>query len=431
MRTYLHIILLLIAGGTILPQHTTFAQTEGGKKKEINWSVNIKKKKDSLDMTFLNLGLLTNLEEQRGVGINVISSVVRRDMKGMQLAGIMSFSGKNAKGLQIGGLANIAKHNASGVMLSGLMNATNGDAEGMQMAGIVNVTGHQYNGLAIGGLMNVSAEEMNGLQLSGLLNASGGKLRGGQIALLSNVGMSVKGVQVSAVSNIAGKEVSGLQLSSVANIALNSDKALQITSLTNICLGNMKGVQFSLGNYAENVKGCQIGLFNLSTGKVNGWQIGVVNHSKDTTAHKIGLINICPRTRIQPLIFVGNTSKINLGVRFKNRRTYNIIGIGSHYLDLNDKFSGCLYYRTGLYFPVSKRFEVSGDLGYFHIENFENENAEIPERMYSIQARLNVEYKPLRKLGVFASGGYAMTRYYKKNKFFEKEPIVEVGIALF
>ena len=83
-------------------------------------------------------------------------------------------------------------------------------------------------------------------------------------------------------------------------------------------------------------------------GNVKGIQIGIINHSKDTTAHKLGLVNITPKTRIQMMLFAGNTSKLNAAVRFKNRRSYTMLGIGTHYLDLNDKFSGCVFYRTGL-----------------------------------------------------------------------------------
>ena len=87
--------------------------------------------------------------------------------------------------------------------------------------------------------------------------------------------------------------------------------------------------------------------------------------------------------------------------------------------------------RAGLHYPIAGNLEISGDLGYFHIENFENEDAETPERMYSLQARVNLEYKIRPKFSIFASGGYGMTRYYDKNKFYEKKPIIEIGVVLF
>ena len=241
------------------------------------------------------------------------------------------------------------------------------------------------------------------------------------------------GVQTCAlpICNIAAAKIKGLQLCGAVNIAVETKNALQVSGITNVCQGKLSGIQFAPGNYAGEVSGAQIGLLNLCGGHVKGVQIGIINHSKDTTAHKIGLVNINPKTRIQLMLFGGNTSKMNAAVRFKNRTTYTLLGIGTHYLDLNDKFSGCVFYRAGLHYPIAGNLEISGDLGYFHIENFENEDAETPERMYSLQARVNLEYKIRPKFSIFASGGYGMTRYYDKNKFYEKKPIIEIGVVLF
>ena len=311
------------------------------------------------------------------------------------------------------------------------MNLAGNKAQGVQIAGLANIAGKSQNGVAIGGLMNVSAEKLNGAQVSTLLNISGGEAKGAQVSAIGNVGVNVNGMQFSAISNIAAGEIRGLQLCGTVNIAVKTENALQFSGLTNVCQGKLRGVQFAPGNYAGEVSGAQIGLLNLCGGNVKGIQIGIINHSKDTTAHKLGLVNITPKTRIQMMLFAGNTSKLNAAVRFKNRRSYTMLGIGTHYLDLNDKFSGCVFYRTGLYYPIASKLELSGDLGYFHIENFENEDAETPERMYSLQARINLEYKFKSRISFFASGGYGMTRYYDKNKFYEKKPIFEAGVILF
>ena len=428
IRMIRNFIVLLVA--CLLLPFSLSAKTDTHKRHDINWSINVNRHQDSLKLTLFNLGLISNIQDQRGIGLNVLHGAVHGKMSGVQLAGLLSYAG-TANGLQVGGLANFVKNGTNGLMISGLVNAAGGNSRGMQLSGITNISGERFDGLALSGLMNVSTDVLNGVQLSALLNANGKHLNGAQFSLLSNVGSVIKGVQSSMISNIAADRIKGLQLAGVANIAFNANKAVQISSLTNVCLDNMEGVQFALGNYAENVKGTQIGLLNLSTGKVDGWQIGIVNHSKDTTAHKVGLVNITPKTRIQAMIFGSNTSKINVAVRFKNRQNYSILGIGTHYLDMNDDFSGCLFYRTGLYFPLKKGFEVSGDLGYFHIENFEDENVDAPERMYSVQARVNLSYRLLPKLSIFATTGYAMTRHYKKNKLFENKGIIECGIILF
>ena len=436
------IILLGCCAGLTTP---AIAQKKNKLKKGPNISLNISTQKDSVKTTYLNLGLLTNIYRLQGVGINAISSVVQSDMTGFQVSGLASITGRHASGVQLGGIANVAGANgiqisglgniagntSRGVTIGGLMNLAGDQAQGLQIAGLANIAGKSQNGIAIGGLMNVSADAMDGAQISSILNISGGKAKGAQIAAIGNVGVSVNGMQLSAISNIAAIEMKGLQLCGAVNIAVKTENALQVSGITNVCQGKLRGVQFAPGNYAGEVSGAQIGLLNLCGGHVKGVQIGIINHSKDTTAHKIGLVNINPKTRIQLMLFGGNTSKMNAAVRFKNRTTYTLLGIGTHYLDLNDKFSGCVFYRAGLYYPIAKNLELSGDLGYFHIENFENEDAETPERMYSLQARVNLEYKIKSKFSVFASGGYGMTRYYDQNKFYEKKPIIEVGVILF
>lgn len=440
-----------------------FCSEKNKLKKGPNISLNISARKDSVKTTYLNLGMLTNIRQLKGVGMNAISSVVQNDMTGFQVSGLAGITGRHASGFQLGGIANVAGGNANGMMLSGLMNVTgrkaNGiqlsglgnitgntsrgvtigglinlasnEAQGVQIAGLANIAGQSQKGIAIGGLMNVSGEKLDGAQVSSLLNISGGETQGAQIAAIGNVGVNVKGMQLSAISNIASEEIKGLQLCGVANIAVKTENALQFSGLTNVCQGKLRGVQFAPGNYAGEVSGAQIGLLNMCGGNVKGIQIGIINHSKDTTAHKLGLVNITPKTRIQMMMFAGNTSKLNAAVRFKNRRSYTMLGIGTHYLDLNDKFSGCVFYRAGLYYPIAPKLELSGDLGYFHVENFENENAKTPERMYSLQARINLEYKFKSRISFFASGGYGMTRHYDQNKFYEKKPIFEAGVILF
>ncbi len=274
-------------------------------------------------------------------------------------------------------------------------------------------------------------QQLNGASINAIFNIVRQDMTGAQIGGLANVAHDVKGAQVSAISNMAAGDVTGVQLSVITNTAVSTKKVLQLSGIANICTREMRGIQLAYGNYAGEVHGLQLGLFNMCGGRVRGMQIGLVNYSKDSTAHRLGLVSITPKTRIQMMGFVGNTSKTNLAVRFKNRYTYTLLGIGTHYLDLNDKFSGCLFYRAGAFIPINRKFELSGDLGFFHIENFENENAETPERMYSLQIRVNLEYKLGRKLSLFASGGYGVTRYYDKNKYYERKPIIEAGIILF
>lgn len=437
------IILSLLSGGQSL-----FAQHQ--QKRKPNASINIYTPvNDSLKQSVFNIGFLTNIYQLKGVGINVISSVIKQNAYGVQLSGLANLNGKDMDGLQLSGITNVNSSNISGIMTSGLVNLTGRNANGLSLTGGINITGKGMNGLAFAGLMNISGEnnkgficsglaniagsnntgvalsglmnvnagDLKGTQISSLLNITGNESKGAQIAALGNVSVETIGIQASALSNITASSLTGLQVCAAANIAMKMDKAVQISPLANICLQQMKGAQ--------------IGLLNICAGDVKGVQIGIVNHSKDTSTVKIGLVNVNPKTRIQLLAYGGNTTKLNLAVRFKNKMTYTMLGAGTHYLGLNDKFSGALFYRAGLYWPLLKQLEISGDLGYYHIENFKNKSDNIPQRMYSLQARVNLEYHPLKKFGIFASGGYGITRHYNKNKMFENKPVIEFGIVLF
>ena len=118
-----------------------FAQKKDKLKKGPNISLNISAKKDSVKTTYLNIGLLTNIYQLKGIGINAVSSVVQKDMTGFQISGLASITGRHASGFQLGGIANVAGGNANGIMLSGLMNVAGGKANGIQFSGLGNIAG--------------------------------------------------------------------------------------------------------------------------------------------------------------------------------------------------------------------------------------------------------------------------------------------------
>jgi hypothetical protein len=201
--------------------------------------------------------------------------------------------------------------------------------------------------------------------------------------------------------NIAGNTLYGMQLSGLINIATTVDDGLQVSPL----------------NVAAHGHGVQIGLVNY--------------HGRDFSGVQLGLVNANPDTRVQLMLFGGNRTKLNLGVRFKNRLFYTILGGGTHYLDFSDKFSAAAFYRAGLELPLYRRFYVSGDLGYQHIELFGNKHYGLPARLYALQGRINLEYRVTDGFGLFITGGYGADRYYNRNATHDKGFIVEGGIVLF
>ncbi len=142
------ILLLGYCAGMSTP---AFAQKKDKLKKGPNISLNISAKKDSVKTTYLNIGLLTNIYQLKGIGINAVSSVVQNDMTGFQISGLASITGRHASGFQLGGIANVAGGNANGIMLSGLMNVAGGKANGIQISGLGNIAGNISRGVTIGG----------------------------------------------------------------------------------------------------------------------------------------------------------------------------------------------------------------------------------------------------------------------------------------
>ena len=256
-------------------------------------------------------------------------------------------------------------------------------------------------------------------------------VKGFQLGVISSITEEGgHGVQLAGVSNMSAHTFNGMQLSGVSNIASGMNRGLQLSGILNVSSGMMRGWQWGAVNYADSLDGVQIGAFNIARKRPEGWQVGLINLSYDTIGHKIGLVNINPTTAIDLMMYGGSSTKTNLAVRYRNRSTYNVIGVGTHFMGLDSKFSGSIFYRLGQYWQVSPRWSLSGDIGYYHVETFDRDNSnEKPERLYSLQARINADYQINRKLGAFASVGWGLTRYYDRNETYRNRPLVELGLT--
>ena len=255
-------------------------------------------------------------------------------------------------------------------------------------------------------------------------------VKGFQFGVISSVAPDGgHGFQFGGVSNTSGHKFNGLQLGGISNITQGMDKGLQLSGFLNVSSEMMNGWQFGAVNYADSLNGTQIGFFNLARRRTQGWQVGVINLSYDSIGRKIGLVNINPTTDIDVMVYGGSSTKSNLAVRYRNRSTYNIIGVGTHFMGLDSKFSGAVFYRLGQFAQLSPRWSLSGDLGYYHVETFSKHNNDKPERLYSLQARINADYQISKKFGAFASVGWGITRYYDRNETYRNRPLVEMGLT--
>lgn len=255
-------------------------------------------------------------------------------------------------------------------------------------------------------------------------------VKGVQLSPISNIAEHSSGVQLAVFSNVGYNGMEGVQLSALNNIAIGGAKGVQLSGFTNQTFGTMSGLQLAFRNQTDTLRGVQLGLFNfIAHDYRSGVQIGFVNFSRDSITKRFGLINISPRTRIDIMAFGGTNSKINLALRFRNRSTYNIIGVGTHYMGLDNKFSGALYYRIGQYFQLTPKLSLSGDVGFAHVETFQRNSTDSPERLYSLEARINMDYQLNKHWGVFGSVGYGSTHYYSHRKHYRNRMIGEVGLT--
>lgn len=215
-----------------------------------------------------------------------------------------------------------------------------------------------------------------------------------------------KGLQLSGISNTSAHTFNGLQLSGISNVTKGMNCGVQLSGILNVSSSMMRGLQMGAVNYSDSLNGAQIGVFNIARKRPKGWQVGLINVSYDSIGHKVGLVNINPKTTIDLMLYGGNSTKVNFAARFRNKSTYSILGVGTHFMGLDSKFSGAIFYRLGQYFQLSPKWSLSGDIGYYHVETFHKNSDEGPERLYSLQARLNADFQFSKRFGAFASVGW-------------------------
>lgn len=274
-----------------------------------------------------------------------------------------------------------------------------------------------------------ASQRMHGAQIN-LFSSSAKEMRGVQMAGIASLTKRANGLQLSGMTNVCSTPMRGVQMAGVSNVARGVKRGVQVAGVMNVCARSMRGLQVSLYNHADTLSGWQCGIINACSHHPKGVQVGIINMSGDTVAHKIGLVNINPKTVVDVMVYGGSSTKTNVAVRFRNKSTYSILGVGTHFMGLDSKFSGAVFYRLGQYLAVSPKLSLSADIGYYHVETFEENSNTAPQRLYSLQGRINIDYRLGKTLGCFASLGYGDTRYYHHSTRYRQRMLGEAGITL-
>ncbi len=301
----------------------------------------------------------------------------------------------SVRGVDISAGVSVIEGNLRGAQVDGLAAVTGGNVYGMQIAGLVNVAGENVKGIQAAGLVNISGEEMRGIQAAGIANVTD-RLYGIQAALV-NMSGSMNGIQA-GIWNMTG-EFSGMQ-AGVANMA-GDFRGFQAGTVN--FSGSVLGFQAGIVNFSGDVYGTQAGVVNFA-GNVEGTQIGLVNVAGKIDGIPIGLVNIAENGSRQVVLWAGNFTPVNVGIKFNVNNIYSIISAGysNRYADIDDSLVWGGYY--GYHFDLAPLY-IETDIGYtlFDNESYFERGGSLDQHMIGARVTLGVDIA--EGFSVFAGGG--------------------------
>ncbi len=244
-----------------------------------------------------------------------------------------------------------------------------------EVNGVQGAIGGNYDGGKLRGVQGSvginAAKEVYGVQAAVGANTSE-PIEGVQASVGANVATDLKGVQASVGANIAS-DVLGAQATVGANIA-DKMRGVQASVGANVAYDKFYGVQAAVGgnwtpdaegaqlahvNVAEQIKGAQIGLINVTTGRVRGLQLGLFNYADEADA-SIGLIGITRKGGLRPMVWTSDTGLLNAGLRFDANYTYTFLSAG--FFPFGDGKSGTFGAGIGVKPQLAKQVWLDIDL---------------------------------------------------------------------
>lgn len=136
---------------------------------------------------------------------------------------------------------------------------------------------HTFRGAEFGVLNHVT-DAAEGAQFALAANVVDEMFRGAQFAGLANNARSLRGAQFAGAFNSVHRQSWGLQLTLGVNYAFTG-AGVQLSPLANISRWEWAGAQVGLINFADQVRGIQFGLINIS--RAAAAPIGLINIATD------------------------------------------------------------------------------------------------------------------------------------------------------
>ena len=129
-----------------------------------------KKKKSNVQVSFvypISINGINSPKKTNNFSLNLLGDISLNENH-FTLSGITSLIKNDAKGLQIAGISNHIGNNARSFSMAGIMNQTKQIHQGIQLSGLVNYA-KEMKGVQIAGFINI-AKEVKGIQISGFMN---------------------------------------------------------------------------------------------------------------------------------------------------------------------------------------------------------------------------------------------------------------------
>jgi len=320
-----------------------------------------------------------------------------------------------------------------GLDLNAVAGVTSGDVTALQLTGLFASTGGIFRGMSFTGGISHLKRGGAGFQISGLANYDEDVFAGLQVAgLLNYTSRGFAGAQVSAVMNLNDGGGTFLQASSVANVNAGPFAGAQVAVFLNAANAQTGGGQLALVNFAEDLNGIQLGFLNLAN-EFHGLQIGVLNLNNEFGGTPIGLVNIDDDSRKEWMFYGSNLSLANIGFRTVLNKWSSVLSTG--YGDVQGEVEASLFlgWNFGRNIPLSKRWDLTIDLGYQHIMPKVSNNPDENDRLhFSLQARALGEFHLNDSLGIVGSvGSSTVYSEYKSGAANETALLFSAGIVLY
>ena len=218
----------------------------------------------------------------------------------------------------------------------------------------------------------------------------------------------------------------------MANVNAGPFAGFQLAAFLNAANSQIGGGQLAIVNFAERMNGVQVGVFNMSS-EFHGLKVGLVNTSQQFSGTAVGLINMDRTSRKEWMFYGANLSLLNIGFRTVLNRWSSIVSVG--YGDVQGDVAETLFlgWNFGRNIPLSRRWDLTIDLGFQHIIPRKSDSKADNDRLhYSLQARALAEYHLNDHLGLVGSvGSRTVYSSYTSGATNETDVHFTAGIVLY